>query len=320
VAVIVAFLVTLAVTPVAAGLARRLGVVDRPGPLKPQEHPVPYLGGVAVLAGLLGPVTAARPSVAVALGLAALLGLADDVADLDVRVRLVCELGVGVAVAAAAGLPLAVAGVAVALVVVMVNAVNLLDGLDALASSTVLASAAGFAVLLAGDGRAAALALCGALGGFLVWNRPPARVYLGDAGSYLLGTALAYLAASTVRDGEPVQVRAAAVLLLGVPVADMSVAIVRRWRARQPLLRGDRGHVYDQLVARGWSVEQTVAACATTQLVLAMIALGASELSPEGAVAVSATTVLAAGTWALATFAWQRSSRASPPEVGRDDQ
>ena len=68
-ALIVALLVAVVATPIAARIAKRVGVVDRPGPLKVHARPVPYLGGVAVFAGVAGPVAAARPSLLVPLAL-----------------------------------------------------------------------------------------------------------------------------------------------------------------------------------------------------------------------------------------------------------
>src|SRR5207247_2119739 len=108
--------------------------------------------------------------------------------------RLAAEVGIGVTAAMAVGHHDAgrvVLGVVV--VLVLVNAMNLLDGLDGLAAGVSVAAAAGFYVVLAGAGATLALVLAGAVAGFLVWNAPPARVYLGDSGSYLIGTALAML-------------------------------------------------------------------------------------------------------------------------------
>src|SRR4029453_10608293 len=84
----------------------------------------------------------------------------------------------------------------------------------------------------------------------------PARIYLGDAGSYLVGTGLALLLALTATADEGVATTAGALLFVAVPVADTTIAIVRRRRAGRPLLEGDRGHIYDQLVDRGWSAER----------------------------------------------------------------
>lgn len=301
-ALIVAFAITVATTPAFAWLARRLDIVDRPGPLKVQSRPVAYLGGVAVLAGLLGPALLARPVLAIPLVLATLLGLADDVADLGLGVRVTWEIGIGILVPVAVAVPGPLVPVVAVAVVALINAVNLLDGLDGLASGVAFVSAVGFALILDGDLRVLAVGLAGALAGFLIWNRPPARVYLGDAGSYLIGTALAVLAAATLGEDGSVHITAAAVLLVGVPVGDTSVAIVRRWRAKRPLFVGDRGHVYDQLVARQWTAPQAVVACILAQVVLATVAVAVAQLSDDVAVAVTVATTAAAAAWALRTF------------------
>lgn len=301
-ALIVAVVVAASATPLFARLARRLDIVDRPGPLKVQTTPVAYLGGLAVLVGLLGPTLVARPGLAVPFAAAALLGLADDVADLRLEVRVVVELAIGIAVPVALGLPAEAVGPAALVILVLVNAVNLLDGLDGLASGVACASALGFAVILDGDLRTIALGLAGALAGFLLWNRPPARVYLGDAGSYLIGTALGAVAVGTLRPGGSLPVTAAALLLLGVPVGDMTVALVRRWRAGRPLFAGDRGHVYDQLTAHGWTAPRAAGACVLAQVALVGLAVGVAELSDGPAVVAAAVVVVVCGTWALRAF------------------
>jgi UDP-GlcNAc:undecaprenyl-phosphate GlcNAc-1-phosphate transferase len=300
-ALIVAFAVAVVATPIAARIATRLGVVDRPGPLKVHARPVPYLGGVAVFAGLVGPVAVARPSLLVPLGSACALGFADDAAGLTPAVRLVVEIGIGIAAAwVTAPHDAGHVALGIVLVLVLANAVNMLDGLDGLATAVVAAGAAGFYVVLSGSGATLALALTGALLGFFVWNAPPARVYLGDAGTYLLGTALAmlFLAAAQYEAA----VVSSAFLFVGVPVADAAVAIVRRARAGTALLRGDRGHVYDQLVDRGWSAKAAAGACAAAQLLLTGIGIGVSGLTGRAAIAVAATVVVVVGAAAILTF------------------
>jgi UDP-GlcNAc:undecaprenyl-phosphate GlcNAc-1-phosphate transferase len=311
VALIVALVVTALVTPLAARAAVRLGVVDRPGPLKVQEHPVPYLGGVAVFAGLAGPLLLARPALLAPLALALLLGLADDLSDLSARVRLPCEVLIGAVAALAlpADGPFGALATVVA-VVALINAVNLLDGLDGLASGVGAVSAVGFAVVLDGDARVLALALAGALGGLLLWNRPPARIYLGDGGSYLVGTTLALLLASTWRSGQPVAVAAGALLFVAVPLTDTSVAIVRRFRARRPLLQGDRGHVYDQLVDRSWAPGIVTVACIAAAALLVAGGIGVTALPGGPALVASAVAVVLIGGSALWVFtsptSWSR--------------
>ncbi len=300
-ALIVAFAVAVVVTPIAARVATRLGAVDHPGPLKVHRRPVPYFGGLAVLAAIVVPVARTHASLLVPLALAGALGLADDLGDLSPLVRLGAEVVLGVVAAwtTARHDPLQLV-LGVIAVLVLVNAVNLLDGLDGLAATVGIFSATGFFVVLGGSSATFALALAGALAGFFVWNAPPARVYLGDAGSYLIGTALAMLFMATAqRDASVVS---AGFLFVGVPVADTVVAVLRRLRAHQPLLRGDRGHVYDQLVDRGWPAPAAVAACAAAQAALVGIGIAITALSAGAGVAVAIATVAVVGAAAIAAF------------------
>jgi UDP-GlcNAc:undecaprenyl-phosphate GlcNAc-1-phosphate transferase len=289
--VAVAFVSALVTTPLAAWVARRAGIVDRPGPLKVHREAVPYLGGVAVLAAMAAPLAVERPALLAPAALALALGVADDVRDLPPRLRLAGQVVVGVVAGLVLPAPgpaaLGVALTAVAVVALM-NAINLLDGLDGLAAGVALVAAIGFAVASA-DARGPALVLAGALAGFLVFNRPPARIYLGDGGAYLLGTMLALCAVLLVDDGETWAVWLAAPLMVAVPVADTVVAIVRRARAHHPLFGGDRSHLYDQLVDRGRGRGATVLACIAAQAVLAAIGVIATRTP----VAVGATIAIA---------------------------
>lgn len=297
---LVALPVALVTTPLAAAAARRFGVVDRPGPLKIQRTPVPYLGGVAVFAALAVPVVVSRPSLLIPLVLLLALGLADDLGDLPPRFRLAAELAIGIVGGVVAPAPGRL-GVLVtcAFVVGLVNAVNLLDGLDGLAGGVVCASAIGFA-LVGGTGRASAIALAAALGGFLWYNRPPARIYLGDAGAYLCGGMLALLAALALGSGRGVAAWAAVPLLVALPVFDTSVAILRRRRAGKPLFAGDRSHVYDQLVDRGRTRVQAVVVCIVGQAALVAVGLVALHLGAVWAVTTAALSV--AGLVAVAAW------------------
>jgi UDP-GlcNAc:undecaprenyl-phosphate GlcNAc-1-phosphate transferase len=251
----IALVVALGVTPLVIIVANRTEIVDRPGELKPQAHAVPYLGGVAVFAGLAVGAATGRPVVLVPLAASLCLGVADDRWDLPPLWRLVGQLAVGAAIVVTC--PVHLPGIAASLFIVVVavlliNGVNLIDGLDGLASGVVAIAAAGFAVILHGAGRQLAIALVAALVGFLVYNRPPARVYLGDGGSYLLGTALTVLLVVAWGPGIAVQSGTAALALVALPVAEVAFAVVRRLRGRRSLMTGDRGHPYDRLVARGW--------------------------------------------------------------------
>jgi UDP-GlcNAc:undecaprenyl-phosphate GlcNAc-1-phosphate transferase len=290
---LVALIVTLVAAPICRRVAIRLGIVDRPGPLKTHRAPVPYLGGVAVFLGLLvGPIEAERLALLVPYAAALVLGVLDDSSDLTPRARLGAEIVIGVLAAVVVPGSLLVALGTGVLVVVLLNAVNLLDGQDGLAAGATLVSAAAFAIL-GGDAEPVGLALVGALGAFLVFNAPPARMYLGDGGAYLVGTVLATLPALTTDGTTDWSVWIATPLIVGLPLADTVIAVLRRSRARQPLFSGDRSHVYDQLVDRGWRVETSTALCVVVQGGLAAIGVLAAGISVGAAVVVAGLGVLA---------------------------
>jgi UDP-GlcNAc:undecaprenyl-phosphate GlcNAc-1-phosphate transferase len=296
--VLVAFAVAVVCTPLARRLALSLGVLDTPGPLKIHREPVPYLGGVAVFVALAVVVAPTHVSYLLPLGLAAALGIADDVRGLSPAIRLLSQVTIGCIAGIVAPAP-GPAGLLVTalLVVVLVNAVNLIDGMDALASCVVAVSALGFAAV-GGDARILAFAVCGALAGFLLFNRPPARIYLGDGGSYLLGTAIAMLSASALAtDYSAVWI--ALPFLVGLPLADVAIAIVRRFLAKRPLTLGDRSHVYDQLADRGWSVTRVVLVCAAVQIAATATGLALLQLGVVAAAAGAAVVgiLVAFGVW-----------------------
>ena len=287
----IAFAVALVLTPIAARAAVRFQIVDRPGALKVQDHAVPYLGGLAVFVAIAIPLCVTRITMLAPLALLTVLGLADDVGNMRPRLRLMLEAAIGLV----GGVVLPAPGqfgvvVTAAFIVGLVNAVNLLDGLDGLASGVALASAIGFAII-GGSARIPALAFAGALAGFLVFNRPPAKIYLGDSGAYLCGGALALLAALALRSGHGVAAWSAVPLLVALPVFDTCVAIVRRRRDGRPLFAGDRSHVYDQLVDRGQSRVQAVLECVAAQVLLTAIGVFAMRWNATWAVLAATSSV-----------------------------
>jgi UDP-GlcNAc:undecaprenyl-phosphate GlcNAc-1-phosphate transferase len=293
-----AFVASLALTPAAAAVARRVGLVDKPGPLKPQARPTPYLGGVGVAAGTAVGAAVFRPCLLVPLAMALLLGTVDDLRPLPPVVRLLAELGTGAVLAWV--IPTRFDGpggfilVMVAAVALM-NGFNLVDGLDALCGTVTVAASIGFAVLLGGNARAFALALAAATAAFVVFNRPPARVYLGDGGAYLIGTAIAALLAEAWGPPRSLATGIGALALVVVPAAELALAVLRRVRTRSSLLLGDRDHPYDQLVRRGWSVARVDAAYGLVGLALLGVAVGAAALPSPWAAVVVAGAIAALG-------------------------
>jgi UDP-GlcNAc:undecaprenyl-phosphate/decaprenyl-phosphate GlcNAc-1-phosphate transferase len=276
-------------------LALRLGLTDRPGPTKAHTRPTAYLGGLGIVLGTVGAAAAVgawtgwswRATVVLGAAVAvAGLGLVDDIAPLRPSTRLLVESVVAAAVVAA-GYRLPLTGslwldsaLTVACVVVLTNSFNLLDNMDAAAASIAAASAGvlGAAALWYGAGTPAILllGLAGSCLGFLVHNRPPARIFMGDAGSLFIGFLVVTCTASVApRGGGP----AAAVLLLAtfVAVVDTTLVVMSRHRAGRPVFSGGTDHVSHRLHRLGLS----------TGLVAAVLALAA------GAAAVLAALVLA---------------------------
>jgi UDP-GlcNAc:undecaprenyl-phosphate GlcNAc-1-phosphate transferase len=157
--------------------------------------------------------------------------------------------------------------------ILLVNGVNLIDGLDGLAGGVSAVAAGVFVLLLRGDSRGVACALGLALIGFLIYNCPPARVYLGDGGSYLIGTCLALLVATAWQTGVPSERGLASLLVVALPAAEIVLAITRRARRRTSLTEGDRDHPYDRMVRRGWPRVAATATYVVVELLLGVVAI-----------------------------------------------
>jgi UDP-GlcNAc:undecaprenyl-phosphate/decaprenyl-phosphate GlcNAc-1-phosphate transferase len=273
-----ALMASLTVTPVMRRAALRLGMLDVPTARKTHPDPVPYLGGMAILLAFVvavvvggfvagdfvGGAQGAFPQLAAILGgglLLAGLGLWDDLRTLPVWVRLLVEVGLGVL--------LYQAGVRVQLfhgdlldllltlgwVVGITNAVNFLDNMDGLSVGiSAIAGAYFFAlaalsaqVLVAGF----AAALTGGALGFLWYNRPPARIFMGDAGSLFLGFLLAALGLK-LRFGNIERVTFfVPVAVMAVPILDTLTVSVSRMRQRASPFRAGKDHISHRLVKVG---------------------------------------------------------------------
>ncbi len=242
-----AFLVGLSIP-----LARALGIVDAPGAIKIHSQPTPRFGGVGIVAAiaLWGGYTGSLYGGALwGLLLIALTGALDDRYSLSPKVRLAAELVAGVLLGLHFWSSLGWIGLAlgVLLVPVMANSVNLIDGMNGLAAGSAMISAAGLAALLWTLQLEATLALVlvGSLAGFLLWNYPKAKSFMGDCGSLSIGYLLALLLMHSATQG--LTAFLAAGVMVGFPIFDMLAGIIRRWRRGKPIFDGDRDHTYDRL-------------------------------------------------------------------------
>ena len=137
-----------------------------------------------------------------------------------------------------------------------------------------------------------AASLTGALVGFVWYNRPPARIYLGDGGSYLIGASMTVLLAYAWGIGISGGTGVIALALLAVPGIEVACAIARRRRSGRSLLSGDRAHPYDLLVASGWS--RTVASATYIAIEVVIVAIVVLLGHPSVPVAVAVDIAVAA--------------------------
>lgn len=289
IAIGVAFSVTFVLGIVARWAGPKIGALDVPeGSLKTHRQAVSYLGGAAVATGLLAGIAVADtewlvPSLRVVVPALA-IGLLGDAVRASARMRLGLQLVVFLLV-----LPddmrlaivderwLAVLG-GVLLFVAAMNAVNMVDGMDGLAAGTAAISGIGIAAVAsaAGEPWQPWLLMSAAAAGFLLHNAPRAGLFLGDCGAYVLG---AMLAAGILLTGQTLPAFLGALSCLGLFGLDLILSVLRRIAGRVPLTGGDRGHFYDQLVARGVPEGITLLVCYALQAAMVYAGVLQSRLS-----------------------------------------
>ncbi len=299
------FLLALVLTPLVRNFSVRRGWVDTPDGRKKHGAGIPRTGGVAVvgafvgafgvllLLGLkggtlvdLGVVWRVAPAVAVIFA----VGLVDDLKGLKAWQKLAGQLlaagvafGSGVQVQGMAGrvlpgfleLP-----VTLVWLVVVTNAVNLIDGLDGLATGVALFAT--ITILVAGlqtnniPLAMAVIPLGGALLGFLRYNFNPATVFLGDSGSLTIGFLLGCFGILWSQKSATILGVTAPLLALAIPLLDTGLAVVRRFLRRQPIFGSDRGHVHHRLLEKGLTVRQAALLLYGVSLLFAILSLVSS--------------------------------------------
>ncbi len=263
-------------TPVLRDAAIRFGIVDRPDAnLKTHAAPVPYLGGIAIylsfLLALAFTIEFQREVLGILLAgaIMVLLGLIDDLGGLHPGVKLAGQ--------AVAVVPLLKASVMIKLtflpewlalvlsfvwLLAVTNALNLIDVMDGLAAGVALIAALMFIGVALGNEREVVAnllaALAGSLLGFLRYNLPPARIYLGDAGSLFIGLMLGALAMNNAYTKHNLVASLSPALILAVPLLDMLFVMYVRWRRGIPILRGSPDHIALRMRRWGLTVSQTV--------------------------------------------------------------
>jgi UDP-GlcNAc:undecaprenyl-phosphate GlcNAc-1-phosphate transferase len=297
VALLIAAAVTGLATPLMSRLAQQAGILDHPIGYKRHARPTPYLGGVAILLGVLTAFLimagGSSPMAAIAVAAVAicLLGTLDDWRPTSPVARVVLHAGVGAFVwEAGAGWSLGVAEwinlvLTVGWVVLATNIFNLIDNLDGTSGAAAVGSALGITVIALIDAPAAwpallAAAVLGSCLGFLPFNlAKPARIFLGDGGSTLLGFLLA-VAVMGALPGEPGSVGlVAAALLVGAPLVDTALTLAARHRRGAPLFDGGRDHVTHRIHSWLGSTHRTAVVVVVAQIGFSALAVAAVDSS-----------------------------------------
>ncbi|WP_394848564.1 undecaprenyl/decaprenyl-phosphate alpha-N-acetylglucosaminyl 1-phosphate transferase [Pendulispora brunnea] len=314
-AIIAFFLATVVaalLTPIVRRLALAVGAVDDPTARRVHTRRVPRLGGMAIVLGFFVPLVVlyaldtqsarilfSQPRVVGGLVVGSLimagLGLCDDVIGVGAKMKLALQVTAAV-LAYASGLRIdgvtlpfigAISFGWIALPVTVlwfcgiVNALNLIDGLDGLAGGVAFfACLTNTVVAFMGHNVSIALlsvTLGGAIVGFLFYNFNPAKIFMGDSGSMFLGFALA---ASALLGGAGTQKTPtliaiiAPLVALGLPIMDMLFAIARRFMMRRSIFAADRGHIHHRLLDLGLTHRRAVLVLYAISLAFTIIALG----------------------------------------------
>lgn len=274
--------------------------IDAPdGRRKLHEHPILRIGGlpifISLLTGLAGTITTGRLEwsnwmpLILCNALIFSVGFADDLKPLGARVKLIGQIGTGLILFSlglsidvlsnpfgGGGLQLGWWSLPLTLLwlVAIPNIINLIDGMDGLAGGFGLFLAMTLASVGYISGQAdvvmASVVMAGALAGFLFFNFPPAKIFLGDGGAYLIGFFVASVSLKSSNKGSVIAALLVIVIALGVPILDTAFAILRRSIRGVPIFSADAEHIHHRLILLGYSKPRALAAMYTVCLILSL--------------------------------------------------
>lgn len=312
---IASFLLAVTLTPLVRAFAIRFGIVDQPdNQRKLHARVVARAGGTAVLFSVLATCALASfkldllaispgqyfPYLALLTAMVAiwLLGLADDIWTLRGRQKLAGQIAIAIGLAFCGfqvgslqilgfdvELGLLAIPVSVVWLLATTNALNLIDGADGLCSTIGAVICGSLGVLASSNGHfaeaAIAFSMCGALLGFLVFNFPPASIFLGDSGSLLIGMVTGALAIRCALKGPTTVAFLAPLAILSLPLLDSCMAIIRRKLTGRSIYTTDRAHLHHTLRNKGLGDRGLLATVAILSLTTASGALVSQALGRD---------------------------------------
>jgi len=314
------FLGVVIATPLISRFALSRDIVDRPGLHKTHLKAKPLLGGVAIFGGFAAtlliflPVDEKLFSLVMATLVLVATGLFDDIYDLKPWVKLTGQIAAAAIVVLANAhlysfmidyfarfyLPgFVVLLLIIGWIVLMINAFNLIDGLDGLAAGTAAIIFLAMAILsIFEGGRPSILGVqligAGACLGFLIYNFYPAKIYMGDTGSMLLGFILATTHLFTIKFPFSSQLVLGSMFILAYPALDIGYAIYRRICNRCSIFRADKGHIHHVLLNLGYSVRKTALLIYGANIFFAIMAviLLSLDITPPVLLTIWVVTIL----------------------------
>ena len=328
------FMLSVTLTPMVRALAVRWGVVDKPGPRKIHRKPIPRMGGMAIFIAWLVPLLAIRAfgdprwmrlfgekdimwGIILSATAMFVLGLYDDIRGAGAGLKLPVEIAAAIGLFALGfrieqvsnlfGDPFVLGVFALPITVLWIvgltNAVNLMDGIDGLAAGVAAMTALvmGFAARQHGGDSCIlyAVPLVGAAIGFLVYNFPPASIFMGDCGSLFLGFSLATISLLGRQKGHVAVAVFVPLIAFGVPIADTSLAILRRFLTGHNIFEADRRHLHHMLLRTGMSKRRVLLVLYGVTVVFGVAALllvaGGNRYAPWIVIAVLVGVASACG-------------------------
>jgi UDP-GlcNAc:undecaprenyl-phosphate/decaprenyl-phosphate GlcNAc-1-phosphate transferase len=316
-ALVTAMGVALLVTPLARRLAVRTAFFDHPVGYKGHSRPTPYLGGLAVIAGVLvatvlfDAADSYKRMLAAALVLFA-IGTLDDRVGLGVTLRLIAQVLTAVALWAVdlgwtmLGNSTADLVLTIVWVVGITNAFNLMDNQDGATGTVGAICSAGIGALALIQGAlplaVIGFSVSGACLGFLPYNlAKPARIFLGDGGSMPIGLLIACMVMAIPDGALDWTLLFATAPLVGLPIFDTTLVVVSRLRRREPILSGDRTHLTHRLLGVLGSERKVALVLAAAQALLCGLSVALFQLDQSAVVAATAAYLIA-GAGVIALF------------------
>jgi len=286
---IAAFLATAIATPIAIRIAPKIGAMDIPKDnRRVHDHPIPRFGGIAIFCGILAGFIALMPLSRQVLGLLigsgfiVLVGIIDDLKGLKPMVKLMLQVVAAVILwvsdirvtgltnpftANFVTFPMWISClITVIWVVGITNTINLIDGLDGLAAGITFIASCAVAYTAyykhMNETFALVLSIAGACLGFLIYNSYPAKIFMGDAGSMMLGFLMSSVSLIGIAPSKSAMLFSTIVpiLVLALPIFDTAFAIVRRVINHKPIMQADKGHLHHRIMAMGFGQRRTVLA------------------------------------------------------------